>query len=130
MSRVSKRNSDARVISDRSGLKYRMRDMVVEPGTNFLVHKNESDGRYSLVNHPLNNIGRFLKGKLGDPYPVANARPDISWVDVFVNTINDINITCSVSGSLSFTVTTALDVIITEDGDILITEDGIEIIGG
>lgn len=74
-----KRGSKASAISDRSGVRYPMNEMVIEPGTGWLVHKSESDGKYSLTNHPLNNVGRYLKGKLGDPYPVQNARPDINW---------------------------------------------------
>ncbi len=79
--RNSKRNSNASAISDRSGFRFPMKEMVVEPGTNLLVHHSESDGQYSLVRHPLNNMGRYLKGKLGDPFPVENARPDIDWSD-------------------------------------------------
>lgn len=70
-----KGNSNASAISDRSGKKYPMREMVIEPGTGWLVHKSESDGRYSLNEHPVNNKHRYLRGKQGDPYPVENARP-------------------------------------------------------
>lgn len=41
-------------ICHRSGFKYRYKELMFEPGTNFLVHKSESDGNYSLVKHPQN----------------------------------------------------------------------------
>lgn len=69
------RNRGASAISDRSGTRFPMSEMVTEPGTNYLVHKSESDGQWSAVSHPLNNLGRYLKGKNGDPFPVRNARP-------------------------------------------------------
>lgn len=72
-----KEDSDARVISDRDGKKYHRRDMVREPGTGYLVHRNESDGEFNLVDHPANHIQRYVK--FGDPYPTKDARPDISW---------------------------------------------------
>lgn len=77
--RNDKRNSNASAICDRTGVRYPMREMVIEPGTNWLVHKSVSDGDYSLVSHPLANMHRYLKGKTGDPFSIPNARPDISW---------------------------------------------------
>ena len=76
-----KKGSKAKAISDRSGFKFPMDEMVIEPGTGYLVHKSESDGQYSLINHPLNNVGRYLRNKLGDPFPVQNARPDRDWAE-------------------------------------------------
>jgi hypothetical protein len=35
--------------SERSGMPYRYRDMVKEPGTGLLVHKSESDGKWNRV---------------------------------------------------------------------------------
>ena len=70
-----KRNTRASAISDRSGFKFPMNEMVVEPGTGYLVHRSETDGFWSTVEHPLNNVGKYLKGKQGDPYPVEQARP-------------------------------------------------------
>lgn len=75
MARKSKSKSKASAISDRSGFKFPMSEMIIEPGTNYLVHRSESDGRWSENRHPLNNLGKYLKGKGGDPYPVQNARP-------------------------------------------------------
>lgn len=45
---------NAIAICDRSGFKYPWSEMVVEPGTGWLVHRSESDGKYSLVSHPQN----------------------------------------------------------------------------
>lgn len=75
--RNDKRYSKAWAISDRSGFKFPMCEMVEEDG--FLVHKSEADGEYSLLKHPLSNMGRYLRGKTGDPFPVPNARPDINF---------------------------------------------------
>lgn len=74
---ANKRNSEARAISDRSGFRHPMREMVIEPGTGYLVHKSESDGMWNLIDHPANRIGDFLR--TGDPFPVENARPDVNW---------------------------------------------------
>jgi hypothetical protein len=41
-------------ICHRSGFKFPYSELVFEPGTNFLVHKSENDGSYSVVNHPQN----------------------------------------------------------------------------
>jgi len=55
--RESKRyTSRGYAISDRSGMKFKYSDMILEPGTNYLVHRDESDGMYSLKNHPQNYI--------------------------------------------------------------------------
>ena len=62
-----------------------MREMVIEPGTGWLVHKSFSDGQWSIVEHPLNNMGKYLRGKSGDPFPVDNARPERSWVEPIVH---------------------------------------------
>lgn len=72
-----KKGQGASAICDRSGFRYPMSEMVIEPGTGWLVHKSETDGEYSLVNHPLNNLHKYLDGKTGDPFPVKNARPDL-----------------------------------------------------
>jgi len=53
MTRYAK-GKNAVFICDRSGKKYPLRKMVREPGTGLLVHRAESDGQYSVVNHPLN----------------------------------------------------------------------------
>lgn len=75
------RNKGASAICDRTGFRYPMSEMVLEPGTNYLVHRSVSDGKWSLVEHPLNNVQRYLAGKQGDPFPVENARPDRNWED-------------------------------------------------
>lgn len=41
-------------ICHRSGFKVPWRELVFEPGTNYLVHKSEDDGPNSLVTHPQN----------------------------------------------------------------------------
>lgn len=73
----SNKHGHAWAISDRSGQYFNMRDMVIEPGTGWLVHKSENDGKYSLVDHPANRIAELTKFMLTDPVPVENARPDI-----------------------------------------------------
>lgn len=70
-----KGSSKASAISDRSGFKFPMSEMVIEPGTGWLVHRSESDGQWSLSEHPQNNLNKYLRNKHGDPFPVENARP-------------------------------------------------------
>ncbi len=72
-----KDDSRANVISDRDGRKYRREDCIVEPGTGYLVHRNESDGEYSLTNHPANHISKYAH--FGDPYGTKDSRPDKNW---------------------------------------------------
>lgn len=76
----SKRSSKAWAISDRSGMRYPMSEMIKEPGTGYFIHRSESDGRYNYVDHPQAHIDRYAQ--FGDPFPVENARPDIIWADV------------------------------------------------
>ena len=64
-------------ISDRSGMRFRMSEMIREPGTGYLVHKSESDGRYNAVDHPQAHINEYAT--FGDPFPIENTRPDIAW---------------------------------------------------
>jgi hypothetical protein len=75
----TKKSKTALAICDRTGFEYPMSEMVIEPGTGWLVHKSVSDGKFSSVCHPLNNLDRYLKNKTGDPFPIENARPDIDW---------------------------------------------------
>ena len=70
--------SIAKAISDRSGFKHPMNEMIVEPGTGWLIHYSESDGMWNLVDHPLNHVQRFVD--YGDPFPVGNARPDQEFI--------------------------------------------------
>jgi len=72
-----KGSSRAWAISDRSGFRHRMSEMVYEPGTGYLVHRSESDGRWNFVDHPQAHINEYAT--FGDPFPVADARPDIIW---------------------------------------------------
>lgn len=83
------RGKGASAISDRSGFRFPMSEMVEEPGTGWLVHRSESDGMFSLVEHPANNLQRYLDGKFGDPYPVLNARPERSFAKAFNNDFNN-----------------------------------------
>jgi hypothetical protein len=50
-------------ICQRSGFKYLQSEMVFEPGTNYFVHKNESDKSHNLVTDDLN----FPSVKSGEP---------------------------------------------------------------
>lgn len=43
------RKRNAVFFSERSGMPYKLRDMVIEPGTGLRVHKNESDGKWNRV---------------------------------------------------------------------------------
>jgi hypothetical protein len=74
-----KTGSDAWAISDRSGMRFRMREMIKEPGTGYLIHRSESDGKYNQVDHPQANLWRYADLS-GDPAPIENARPDIDHV--------------------------------------------------
>lgn len=60
-------------ICDRSGFKYPRSQAVREPGTGLIVHKSESDGKYSLARHPQN----FPPKIEPDPKPLPWVRPDI-----------------------------------------------------
>jgi hypothetical protein len=76
----------ATAISDRSGFRHPMKEMVIEPGTGYLVHRSESDGMWNLVDHPLNHVQRYVE--FGDPFPVEDARPEVvfesqEWLEDF-----------------------------------------------
>lgn len=75
-------------ISDRSGFKFPMREMVKEPGTGYLVHRSESDKNYNMVDHPQLHLNKYAKLS-GDPKPIKNARPDIDH-SVVAETIEQI----------------------------------------
>jgi hypothetical protein len=60
-------------ICDRSGLQFPLRELVKEPGTGFLVHFTESDGRYNQVTSPLNLPPQ--NRSFGDSKPLKNPRP-------------------------------------------------------
>jgi len=71
-----KQNSDAWVISDRSGMRFRMKDTCKEPGTGYRIGKCESDGKWNAVDHPQAHLTKHATLS-GDPYPVKDARPDV-----------------------------------------------------
>lgn len=77
--RKSKRFSRAWAISDRSGMRFPMAEMMREPGTNVFIHKSESDGIYNAVDHPQANIQKYAR--FGDPFPIPEAHPDINWAN-------------------------------------------------
>lgn len=76
-----KGGSKANAICDRTGARFPMNEMVIEPGTGYLVHKSVSDGRWNFVDHPQAHINEYVT--FGDPFPVADARPDIIWAEIF-----------------------------------------------
>lgn len=77
--RTRKSNTKASAISDRSGFRFPMDEMVVEPGTGYLVHKSESDGMYNLVDHPVNYPQRY--SRYDDPKPTINGRTERTFED-------------------------------------------------
>jgi hypothetical protein len=77
MTRRFSKGKKARAICDRSGREYPMREMVIEPGTNLLVHRSESDGKWSLNKHPQN----FPPKKIGEASGIKNARPETGLPD-------------------------------------------------
>jgi hypothetical protein len=80
---TKKRGSNASAISDRSGKRYPMNQMVIEPGTGYLVHRSESDGQWNQVDHPQRNLQKFVR--FSDPKPNLNAHPDVNHVlDIFL----------------------------------------------
>lgn len=58
-------------VDQRTGFKHLQRDMVFESGTKYYVHKQESDGRYNLVDHPQN----YRSAKLDRPERIALRHP-------------------------------------------------------
>jgi len=64
-------------ISDRSGMRFPIKEMIKEPGTNYFIHKSESDGAYNAVDHPQAHLTKYATLS-GDPKPIKNAHPDIS----------------------------------------------------
>jgi hypothetical protein len=72
------RNNSA--ISDRSGIRFKASEMVVEPGTGYYVHKDESDGKYNLVDHPLNHVQKYVD--YGDPFPAENVRTEQNFTTI------------------------------------------------
>lgn len=67
----ARRTGKAVAIDQRTGFKHLQKDMVFEAGTNYYVHKQESDGRYNLVDHPQN----YRSAKLDRPERIALRHP-------------------------------------------------------
>ena len=84
-----KGNSKALAISDRSGFRHPMSEMIIEPGTGYLIHRSESDGKWNFVDHPQAHINEYAT--FGDPFPVADARPDIQWASTASTVLCDQN---------------------------------------
>jgi len=90
---VGKRGANAWFISDRSGMRFKLKDAVKEPGTGYLIHRSESDGRYNAVDHPQANLHKYSR-PYGDPFPLADTRPDQSWVlDLYLTDEDGNNLT-------------------------------------
>lgn len=98
-----KGSSNAFAISDRSGFRHPMREMIIEPGTGYLIHRSESDGKYNFVDHPQAHINEYVT--FGDPFPVADARPDIQWASTSSTVLTDQNGNTLMQGYVSFDVT-------------------------
>jgi hypothetical protein len=78
-------------ISDRSGFRYPMSQMIEEPGTGLLIHFTESDGEYNAVTSPLNTITIDTSDA---SRTIDNARPDIDYeVDMYLTNEDDDELT-------------------------------------
>lgn len=60
-------------------MRFPINEMIKEPGTNYFIHKSESDGIYNAVDHPQAHLTKYATLS-GDPKPIKNARPDVDWV--------------------------------------------------
>lgn len=67
---------NAVAIDQRTGFKELQREMMFEPGTGYYVKRSESDGKWSLINHPQNYPSPKLKysERVGLKYP----SPDVA----------------------------------------------------
>lgn len=72
------KGKNATAICDRTGRKHPYSEMVVEPGTKWLVHWTESDGKWNLVTNPRNYPSKPKKEGMG----LKEARPDRIEPDV------------------------------------------------
>lgn len=74
-------------ICDRSGFQFPWKEMVKEPGTGFIVHRTESDGKWNLVDHPQNNIKDIRAENIGltwtRPETEHVERSNIAFSDAF-----------------------------------------------
>jgi len=81
-------------ISDRSGMRFPLKEMLREPGTGYWIHKSESDGIYNAVDHPQNHVADYTT--FDDPKPVDDPHPDIDHVlDLFLRNENGLLVTDS-----------------------------------
>jgi hypothetical protein len=73
---MTKRKTKAWAISDRSGLKFHLNEMIYEPGTGVFLHKSESDGMYNAVDHPQANLQKYSP-PYNDPQPLWEVRLEV-----------------------------------------------------
>jgi len=72
MSRYSKNvTKKGQFVSDRDGLTYYISEMMREPGTNLIISKRESDGKWNLVDHPQNHPPKWSPERIGFKNPRA-----------------------------------------------------------
>ena len=100
-------------ISERSGFKFPWREMIKEPGTGVIVHPSESDGKYNLVDHPQNHIGRIRAEKIGLSWssPEVEAtltRDNIVSVVANYSSVGGVDLTYLVSATDYYTLTTVV----------------------
>jgi len=60
-------------IDQRTGFKKLQRDMLFEPGTNYFMHKEESDGKHNLVTDKLN----YISDKMKEPEAIGLKYPSL-----------------------------------------------------
>jgi hypothetical protein len=70
-SQATTRPRFAVAIDQRTGFKHKQKEMMFEPGTNYYVHRKESDGPRNLVSDQLN----YPSPKLGRPERIALRHP-------------------------------------------------------
>ena len=68
---VNKYTKKGFFICERSGFEYPIKYMLKEPGTGLIIARQESDGKYNLVDHPQNHIRKKADSRI-----IKNARPD------------------------------------------------------
>lgn len=80
--RRHRRKPKFHTICERSGFKIRLKDAAREPGTGYIVHKKESDGRYNVVTHP-RNYPPVIRGAEGLPKPLQRPAPAGEFLHTF-----------------------------------------------
>jgi hypothetical protein len=68
---VTTRPRFAVAIDQRTGFKHKQKEMMFEPGTNYYVHRKESDGPRNLVSDQLN----YPSAKMNRPERIALRHP-------------------------------------------------------